>query len=202
MKYWSLYNREEKLRIDDLSIKQVKVILLAISSRRLADWYACQRGQIGWLPLTQVKEFRQEVEEIRTPTEPMQMAAGAEPGGGPAPRRPAFELHVVDDSKSVPTLVVDAKSIKERRNARRYARHLKFACAVEDQLFTCETNDVSMTGFSLTEELPHWVPKVFKAELSLNNHSTSILCERVSDKKIKIASADNWDLLRRWIVNF
>lgn len=215
MKLWSLYNEEEKLRIDDLTAQQVKIIMLAISSRRMQEWYACPQGKMAWLPLAEVEEFHQNSIETETVEVPLQKASGggysapvntSRPEPKPTPTKSKPKLAAVEtveiDNRSSPTLMVDLTQTKERRSARRYARKWRFKCTINDQIFTCETVDVSVTGIKINTALPQWVPKVFKAEITLGMYSIEILCERVSSKKIKISGTENLDLLRRWIVNF
>ena len=178
MKMWSLYNKAEKLRVDDLTLEQVKIVLLGISSRQMSDWYTCQEGQLNWEQLSAM-------EEITAKSAP--------------PRKVIEEF---ESQKTDATVHIDLSDIQERRTARRYARRLHFECVIDHQKFTCETVDVSMNGLSLSRSLPQWVPKHFKAELALNNHTAKINCERVSAKKLKLTGTDNWDLIRQWIVNF
>lgn len=180
---WSLFNKEERLRVDDLTVDQVKVILLSISARRLHEWYACQEGQNHWLPITSIKEFKDKEEVTATETIPIKAAVGA-------------------DGLTDPTLLVDFSATKERRSARRYTRKLGFRVQMGPNTYLSQTVDVSMNGLSLETELPPWVPRSFQAQLSLNQEAISINCEKVGPKKLKITGSESWDLIRRWIVNF
>lgn len=200
---WSLYNKEEKLRIDDLKPEHVRIILLAIPTSRMGDWYACLEGDIHWQPISSIPEFYEDVRQIKG--KPSDAAPKADPLAAPksAPRRPLFEDAPVEMMKTDPTLQMENLKTKERRTARRYNRMLDFR--INDsaaKTFQCETVDVSMNGLSLERELPDWVAKHFQAELHWNNRVVKIKCTKVSADKLKIVDADAWDVLRKWIVNW
>ncbi len=227
MKSWSLYNREEKLRIDDLNIEQVKIILLAISTRRMHEWYACQSGDLSWKPLAEIPEYFNEVKSIQDETAPIKMAIGgdasvthrigktktttktkskakvkAKPAAAPQPSSGANAMIDGANILTIHDLVVDKAQTKERRTARRYARQISFQVSKDQNKFISQTVDISMSGLSLREPLPSWVPRSFSAILKLNQYSITIHCEKVDDQKLKITGAESWDLIRQWIVNW
>src|SRR5580658_5311560 len=92
---WSLYNREDKLRVDELTQDQVRTIVLAISKNRMQHWFVCREGDLDWRNIMDVPELfdeptennglppRKKLSDSRTPT-PRQ--AAREPA-----RRPLFE---------------------------------------------------------------------------------------------------------------
>lgn len=223
MKTWSLYNREEKLRIDDLSLEQVRIILLAISSRRMHEWYACEAGDLSWRPLSAIPEYLNEVQAIQHEVV-VKKAAGQDFIEAKVSKRdktrskikkPKASLKAVPTPKpdtngeidggqikTVHDLVVDHSQTKERRSARRYARQLLFQVTKDENRFISQTVDISMNGLSLKEPLPDWVPRAFSATLKLNQYSIRIQCEKVNEKKLKITAAESWDLIRQWIVNW
>jgi hypothetical protein len=205
-KPWSLYNKEEKLRIDDLKPEHVRIILLAIPTSRMPDWYACQEGDLHWQPISAIPEFYEDVRQIKgkgaeeAPPPPRQDPLATPPQ---APRRPLFEDAPEEMLRTEPTLQMEQLSTKERRTARRYTRALNFRInGGAGKIFDCETVDVSMSGLSLERDLPEWVPKSFRAELSLNKTQVKIKCVKVSDTKLKLVDADAWDVIRQWIVNW
>lgn len=201
-KPWSLYNKEEKLRIDDLKPEHVRIILLAIPTSQMTDWYACQEGDVHWQPMGAIPEFYEDVRQIKgkmSEAPPKQDPLAAP---HPVARRPLFEDAPADMMKTDPTLQVENSKTKERRTARRYMRNLDFKLVQDSNVFACETVDVSMSGLSLERELPSWAAQKFKAELSLNKQTVKIRCLKVSDTKLKITDADAWDVIRKWIVNW
>lgn len=229
MKSWSLYNREEKLRIDDLNIEQVKIILLSISARRIHEWYACQAGDLSWKPLAEVPEYFQETEEIRGEATAFRATAGDEKSftkiagdtktltrtKKPVPKGKAKEKSIKKvttaphngmlDGANILTihdLIVDKSQTQERRSARRYVRQLSFQVTRDQNTFVSQTVDISMNGLSLRNPLPPWVPRAFSATLKLNQYSIKIQCEKVDEQKLKIIAAESWDLIRQWIVNW
>src|SRR5665213_4129700 len=118
-KCWSLYNKEEKLRIDDLRIDQVRTILLAIPSSRTHEWYACREGDLHWQSLSDVPDFYEDAMTQKGHALPAPKKSAEEPtqkASAKAPRRPLFE-EGVDDLET--TLQVEAVVTKERRTARR-----------------------------------------------------------------------------------
>lgn len=201
---WSLYNKEEKLRIDDLTPEQVRIILLAIPTARMPDWYACQEGDIHWQPIGSIPEFYEDVRQIKGQSQPKteEQEEAIPPVNKPVQRRPLFEEAPLDLSVTDPTLQVDSSATDERRSARRYPRKLNFKVIQGGKTFETETMDVSMNGLSLEQALPQWVPKSFRAELRLNKTNVIVLCQRVSDNQMKIMDADSWDVIRKWIVNW
>lgn len=64
-KPWSLYNKEDKLRVDDLTPEQVRIVLLATASHRMSHWYACQEGDVHWQPVDAIPEFYEDVRQIK-----------------------------------------------------------------------------------------------------------------------------------------
>ena len=197
-KPWSLYNKEEKLRIDDLKIEQVKIILLSIPTARMGDWYGCMEGDLHWQPLVAISEFYEDVRELKGNFQ-------AKPELAPLPqssRRPLFEDGPHEEPSGEPSLMVDFVQTKERRTARRYSRQLIFKVIQGEKSFQSATVDVSMAGLSLAEELPDWVGKNFRAELTLNKTNVLIQCARVDNKKLKLTDADSWDVIRKWLVNW
>lgn len=208
-KPWSLYNKTEKLRVDDLRSEHVKIILLAIPNSRMSDWYACQEGDVHWQPISAIPEFYEDVRQLKgnaltgeaeviapkieTPPETEQKQS---------PRRPLFEDAPDDLLLTEPGLVVDSAQTKERRTARRYPRKLMFKVIQGGQSFQSETSDVSMNGVALAAQLPSWVPKTFRAELTMNKTNVRVLCTRVDDSKLKLMDADSWDVIRQWLVNW
>lgn len=202
---WSLYNKEEKLRIDDLKPEHVRIILLAIPTSRMGDWYACLEGDVHWQPISSIPEFYEDVRQIKGKPADHAAPPKQDPMAAPvaAPRRPLFEDAPEDMMKTDPTLQVENLKTKERRTARRYNRMLNFRINEgAGKIFDCETVDVSMNGLSLERDLPDWVGKHFQAELSLNNRTVKIKCTKVSADKLKLVDADAWDVLRKWIVNW
>jgi hypothetical protein len=201
-KCWSLYNKEEKLRIDDLRVDQVKTILLAIPSSRIGEWYACCEGDLSWQSLADVPDFYEEAMEHKGKDPHVAVKADTAPSTTKpqVARRPLFE-DAADAADT--TLQMESAQTKERRSARRYVRNLNFRLSGTTGLkFMCETANISMSGISLTEALPPTTPKNFRAELSLDGTNLRILCNKVSDTTVKILEADAWDVLRNWIVNW
>lgn len=223
LKSWSLYNREEKLRIDDLTLEQVKIILLAISTRRMPEWYACQPGDLSWKPLSEIPEYLNEVRAIQDETVSMKKAIGGDvvtrtkskvkaaksPSAQPKAKtkvksQPKIDLNAIDGANilTIHDLIVDKSQTQERRSARRYSRKISFQVTRNENSFVSQTVDISMNGLSIREALPSWIPRSFSAHLQLNQYKISIQCERVSDHQLKIIAAESWDLIRQWIVNY
>lgn len=201
-KPWSLYNKVEKLRVDDLRTEHVKIILLAIPNSKMSDWYACHDGDIHWQPISAISEFYEDVRQLKgghDQTEPQ--ATDPAPTPAPVKRRPLFE-DAPEGLITDPALVVDTSQTKERRTARRYPRKLVFNVVQNGQKFESETSDVSMSGLALAKPLPSWVPKTFRAELTLNQTSVRVMCARVDSTKLKLMDADSWDVIRQWLVNW
>ncbi len=217
-KPWSLYNKEDKLRVDDLTSEQVRIVLLATASKRMSHWYACQEGDVHWQPVDAIPEFYEDVRQIKgkpgddddrdkevsvdEPSIKLSAPAAAEapPVTKAVQRRPLFEEAPAEATS--PTLQVDNARTKERRTARRYPRRLGFRIVLDDQTFNCETVDISMAGLSLEADLPAWVPRTFAAELSMNKYSIKIMCTKVGDRKLKLKDSSSWDVIRAWIVNW
>lgn len=215
---WNLYNKEDKLRVDDLTQEQVKTILLAIPSSRMAHWYACRGGDVHWHCLTEIPEFYEDVRAFRgvqddAPTAPPQVAASpTQPKQSSPPPVPGNEqketnqraLFEAGDLTS-PTLAVELANTRERRSARRYKCRLEFKVIQGGKSFLSETQDVSMTGMALKDGLPTWLPKTFRAQVSLNGQALSIVAARIDkadSTRLKIIESESWDVLRRWIANF
>lgn len=213
-KPWSLYNKEDKLRVDDLTSEQVRVVLLATATKRMHHWYACQEGDLHWQPITSIPEFYEDVREIKGPQDETSEVPSIENASGsenkshqtpavsdPVERRPLFE-DGPSDLRTDPALQVDTARIQERRAARRYPRKLDFRTEVGGQDFSCETVDISMSGLSLAQDLPSWIPRTFQADISLGKKSVKVHCSRVTGRKLKIREASSWDVIRAWIVNW
>jgi hypothetical protein len=199
-KCWSLYNKEEKLRIDDLRIDQVRTILLAIPTAKISEWCACREGDLHWQSLADVPDFYEDalVEKGRQAPAPARTEKARSSAVKPQPaRRPLFEDGVPDADT---TLQVESAPTKERRTARRYVRNLNFK--ISSPPFECATTDISMNGISLKEPLPAEAPKRFRAELSLNGTNLKIHVYKISDTTLRIEDADAWDVLRNWIVTW
>ena len=200
-KCWSLYNKEEKLRIDDLTKDQVRTILLAISAKKIKYWYACREGDLHWQGIADLPDFHDDAMaakgESSFKSEESKVKDPKKPNG--PPRRPLFE-----DGPTLAgtTIKIEAVQTKERRTARRYLRHLLFRVKFGGTVFECPTKDVSMGGISLTKDLPPIPQKTFRAELLWNDQAIKVLCSRVTDQSLKIIEADSWDLLRQWLVNW
>lgn len=211
---WSLYNKDEKLRIDDLTAENVKIILLAIPTVKMVEWFACQEGDLHWQSIAAIPEFYEDVRQIKGVTFAPKMAAGAEHMSSPAAaasaphpspvkpipeRRPLFEDAPDETAK---TLQIENEQTTERRSARRFPRQLTFLISKAGKNFEGETVDISMSGLSLKSPLPDWVTKTFRAQIELNGQTTGVLCLRVDDRKVKFLEADSWNLIRLWIVNW
>jgi hypothetical protein len=215
---WSLYNKDEKLRIDDLKTEHVRVILLSIPNRRMHEWYACREGDMQWQAIGDIPEFYEDVRALKgTAAQPSERNRMLDPdeepqekpkaAGRPArkpgspPRRPLFEEPPAE-VKTDPALNVVTTRKKERRSGRRYPRHVEFAIKYEGKQFVCQTRDIAIGGLSLNEPLPSWVPKTFRAKLSLKRTSVRVLCSKVTPSKLKLLEAESWDVIRSWIVNW
>jgi hypothetical protein len=206
---WSLYNKEEKLRIDDLKSEHVRIILLAIPTVRMSDWYACQEGDVHWQPIGEIPEFYEDVRQLKGKN-----AADAKVYQAPVEeksqpfvpksqvRRPLFEDAPEGLNDTGKTLQVDLARTKERRTTRRYTRQLMFKVSKNGKKFECETEDISMAGVSLLSPLPDWLPNSFKAELHFNKSKVKVMCARVSATQLKFVDAESWDVIRSWIVNW
>ncbi|MGE0527018.1 MAG: PilZ domain-containing protein [Bdellovibrionales bacterium] len=190
---WSLYNRFEKLRVDDLTAAQVRMILLAIPTARLPDWYACREGEVHWHPLSSIPEFYEDVRDIKGAGIPLQHLT--------PPRRPLFE-DPPDGLVTDTSLTVDLAETQERRNARRYMRQFSFRVTSETSEFNTHTVDISMSGIALKDELPEWVPRVFRASLENKGRSIQVMCARVDGYKVQLREAESWEQLRQWIASW
>jgi len=213
-KPWSLYNKEDKLRVDDLTTEHVRIILLATATSRMSHWYACQEGDIHWQPISAIPEFYEDVRQIKGVPEDedrdreITLTPAAPLAHDPAPpvqksvqRRPLFE-DAPAELKTDPTLQIEKANIKERRTARRYPREITFRLKFDDKVFECKTLDISMSGLSLEQPLPEWAPKSFPAELEMNKTVVRVLCSKVSAQQMKIKESSSWDVIRAWIVNW
>jgi hypothetical protein len=198
-KCWSLYNKHEKLRIDDLRLDQVRTILLAIPTSQMAHWYACREGDMQWQSLSDIPDFYEDAREIKG--ESLAASMPATKAAPQAPRRPLFEDGAVVNEAET-TLKMESTRVKERRTARRYVRNLNFQATFNGVKFSCETKDISMNGVGLKTNLPADAPKTFKAKLVLDGATVKFLANRVTDSTLKIVDADAWDLLRNWMVNW
>lgn len=203
-KPWSLYNKEEKLRIDDLLPEHVRIILLAIPTARMIEWYACQEGDIHWQPIAAIPEYYEDVRALKgKDADSAKFDASAEPAvKEPLVRRPLFDEPNPDLMRTEPAVVVEKSVTKERRSARRYPRQLDFRISHAGKSFECKTGDISMSGLSTNESIPSWVPKNFRAELAHGKTRINIMCHRVSDHQLKIVDCESWDVMRKWIVNW
>ncbi len=218
-KIWSLYNKSEKLRIDALTADQVRTILLAISSSKMLDWYACREGDMQWQRIKDFPEFYEDVHAAKgdsfvpadddtepTKTKTKTDVKSKKPSGPPATaaqkskRRPLFED--APAGKTEATLQMEAVQTKERRSARRFPRRLVFRAASSSKTFESQTVDISMSGLSLKEKPPSWLNQTFRAELVFSGVKLKILCSKVEDNKLKIVEAEAWDILRLWIANW
>jgi len=204
-KCWSLYNRVDKLRIDDLTKDQVRTILLSIPTSKIGEWYACREGDLHWLPIREIPDFYEDAsmvkgeylaqseEKSETKDKPVKRNKQEE-------RRPLFEDPTPEMMMTSSTLKLESVPTKERRSARRYVRNLIFYAKHEGRAFECETKDVSMAGISLGEKLPPSFGKTFRAELKLSGGRVKLLVSRVTSSTLKIEESDSWELLRQWIV--
>lgn len=207
-KCWSLYNKEDKLRVDELTLDQVQTIMLAIPAGRIDSWYACREGDLQWQRLAEVEEFYEEASEIkaRAPLEEQSVtrtltATGTETYIAPKARAAIKKVPISEAKTRVekpPTLEAIAR---ERRSARRFVKNLKFRMVNGGNKFESETLDVSMAGLSLKESLPADAPKSVRANLELEGKRVKVLCNRISDRSLKILEADRWDLLRQWLIS-
>lgn len=199
---WSLYNKEDKLRIDDLKPAQVRVILLSIPAGKMRHWYACQEGGPHWIPLLEISEFHEDVRAMKAsashdlPTNPGEQKAKDQPA-----RRPMFE-DAPTGALDAKTLAIESVQTKERRSARRYKRQIHFTADSKDGVFVSQTVDISMSGLSLVDPLPAHFPKTFKARLEVGTEKAIIMVKRIDDDKLQILEANPWEIIRQWIVNW
>ena len=98
-KPWSMYNKTEKLRIDDLKTEHVKIILLAIPNSKMGEWYACQEGDLHWQPISAIPEFYEDVRQLKG-----NALDGQAEDGSAAP-----ELQLETDQESKPAKKQDAR---------------------------------------------------------------------------------------------
>ncbi|MBX3022306.1 MAG: PilZ domain-containing protein [Bdellovibrionales bacterium] len=226
---WSLYNQLEKLRIDALKTEHVRIILLAIPTRRMGQWYACREGDMTWLPISEIAEFYEDVRAMKglapagEAASDKELAAAVQRADVPSDerrktsvkterppaafheRRPLFEEAPAEEAETVDLKTstgIVAAPVKERRAARRYPRELEFKVRGKEESFVCETQDISLNGIALKRPLPKWVPKTFKAKLSSGDVSVRILCGKVSDSSLRIMEVESWEILRKWIVKW
>ena len=210
---WNLYNKEDKLRVDDLTAEQVKIILLAIPSSRMTHWYACRGGDVHWHCLTEIPEFYEDVRAFRGVHAEAQAEVAAAPAKVPTPEAPPVVEQKEQNQRALfeegaltsPTLAVELANTRERRSARRYKCRLEFKVIQGGKSFASETQDVSMTGMALKEGLPSWLPKTFRAQVFNNGQVLSIVAARIDkadSSRLKIIESESWDTLRRWIANF
>ena len=226
--FWSMYNKQDKLRIDDLKTEHVRIILLSIPTSRMQDWYLCREGDIHWHPVTDVPDFFEDVRALKGENseakEKPEQPTNRKPKGRPrvgtpkaeasedntnlllkrkpsSSRRPLFEEAAQEDLQTKTRLKVITSVIKERRSARRYSRSVLFMVEQGSQAFSSQTRDISLSGLALENKLPTGLPKTFRASLHYKEQSVGVLCARVSANKIKILEADNWNVIRKWIVN-
>ena len=193
---WSLYNKIERLRVENLSTAQVRTILLSIPTRRLDQWYACASDQLRWLPLADHATFFEDVRVFR----------GAEAAGHLQIARAPAPLKLVGAPPEAPAEWIEGSdfdlstlALSERRAARRVSRRCEFVVAGGPGEFRSLTKDLSFGGLSIETALPAWVPKTFRATLSTAGKTAEILCTRVSDSNFQIVESDSWPVLHSWL---
>lgn len=218
---WSLFNKEDKLRVDDLTPEQVKTILLAVPSHRMKDWFACRGGDVHWHALTDIPEFYEDVRALRGLSESDNSVPPSEASKPPVPQRdrrapqappspaPQTQSHrpLFEDvsMEADPTLAIESEPTEERRSARRFLSRLDFKVIQGGKVFESQTKNVSMSGLALKEQLPGWIPKTFRAQVGLHGQVLNIVAARVEKtdgSQLKILEAESWELLRRWIANW
>lgn len=211
---WSLYNKVEKLRVDDLKPDQVRTILLAIPASQIQNWYACQEGDLHWVPLNSVSEFYRDLHGSQDQTvthfnapravgedfsSTSEVAINTVPVQKTNHRRPLFE-DAPEAVRTDPSLEVTAIHTSERRLARRYPRAIGFKVVQGTHVFQTKTVDISMGGMSIEATVPGWLPRTFQAELSLNGARVMVVCKRVSQSQLRLMDAESWDVIRQWIM--
>ncbi|NCN41970.1 PilZ domain-containing protein [bacterium] len=209
---WSLYNKSDKIQIDDLKTEQVKVVLLSISSMKMKDWEICKKGTVHWQPLALHPDFYEEVENLKgSSMGPTSSESASTPPYQNAPSSGESKSSLFDeidlDSEETLSLMDGAHvDVEERRSARRHHRILKFEIIQGEKRFETETKDISMSGMKLKEPLPDWIKSEFRAQVSLNDQVVDLRVARLSkDKKdtsVKILDASTWGLLKSWVIGW
>lgn len=198
---WSLFNKEEKLRIDDLCVEQIRTILLAVPSSRMASWFAWRDGDMSWQNIADFPEF---FEDARISKEIVHAPIKSVDN-----RRPIFEEAPPQTETDIEEIRIETGlglqnfKVKERRSARRYPRNLTFHVDLTTGgIFECGTEDISVSGISLDTVMPSSLPKTFSAALRWNEIQIKILCNKVNERSVKILETSNWELLKQWLVSW
>lgn len=210
---WSLYNRVEDLRVDDLRPDQVRTIMLAIPPSQLSNWYACQEGDLQWVALESVSEFYMDAMANRQKSTPLAKAAGDDSGtpdfnGVILPvsrsktnqRRPLFE-DMPENVEAPDFEVKNEEDREERRTSVRYPRKIAVSAVVGTNTFSTHSENVSMGGMKTVHPIPDWLPRTFKAQLSLNGQTVNVYCKKIGAQQVRLMDADSWEIIRQWLVN-
>jgi hypothetical protein len=204
---WSLFNKEEKLRIDDLSIEQIRTILLTITPGKIQEWFAWRDGDMSWQNIAEIPEFyeaaRVEKSVARNPSINKVDTVGRRRLFEAPPTTEPEEPEEEEEVKLETGLGLQNVKVKERRSARRYTRSLIFYVKLPvGGVFESGTSDISTTGISLMNELPVVLTKSFPAELRLYERTVQLVCSRVNERSVKILEVSNWEIFRQWLVNW
>ena len=211
---WSLYNRVEKLRVDDLRPDQVRTILLAIPPSQLSNWYACQEGDLQWVALESVSEFYMDSMANRQKASALPKASGDDSSNETPDfndvilpvsraktnqRRPLFED--APDNVIAGDFEVKSEDREDRRSSVRYPRKIEVRIVLGKKVFSTHTLNISMGGMKLAQELPDWMPRTFRAELALNGQSVYVFCKKIGPDQVRLMESDSWSMIRQWLVN-
>lgn len=209
---WSLYNMEERHRVDDLPLSHLLIILSAIPPARLDDWVAWRPGAKDWQTLETYPELSETLETLRhlyehTGPFPMDRPDQTPLYSETVSRQQESSTQInlepdENENSSELELELNFDRDADRRTARRFKTDLLVEVKAGKNRFVSHTVDISMKGMRIRDALPEWVPLQFQATLYKEGHSINLLCRRVqrTTTQARIEAVQSPGALRQWLM--
>ncbi len=207
--YWSLFNTVDKVRIDGIQSKQLKILLKSFDPHAVAQWLIWQEDTTAWRPL---QEIVLEIAEAAATELRAFPAKPPTPPLAPLPRSSApipLTEEVTMTSQAEPQWRDDEGARIANVDKRVDARFdQKFTVIVDHEgtMYKNETVDISMGGMRLRDTLPKDLADMVQVTLINDSQKLIMVCKpvRMSEDapvvRLMILKCARLDLLRTWIL--
>lgn len=195
---YSLIDKSDSHRIDELTRSEIKIIARSISPRRLPRWFIKPDSATDWVPL---KKFLESIGSMSAPV------AVGHSGPPPTPGNEDFKflkLKKAVDHVSEKSIVLDSVERLDRRGSRRFHHKIKVTIYLGPARFETMSTAVSMTDILLSDAVTVPISSTVDAKLEYQGKTMKVKLSPIGQQptsKFRIDWMDSPDLLRTWLLN-
>ncbi len=200
---WSLYITFEGLTLESLDLSQVLAVVKSLDESSRQAWLVKRPYETQWRRLDDMPEIYEHVSGQISRFQGQVLPKAVGESYAPNIETPLVIDWSDSDLRTLSTMKPHESTGSERRGARRFTQELTVRIVGSTQVFESHTVNISMTGLSLADPLPDWIPRRFSAYLLRNGQAIPFFGTQLSSgnsKRIRVTHVELKNLWRKWVL--